>query len=493
MLTHERTNEKIIEPLLFELSQPGHNPGRLPEVDVPAADVPAGLTRADLPLPEVSEIDLVRHFTRLSQLNFSVDTHFYPLGSCTMKYNPRVNDWAATLPGFLMLHPYQPEATAQGALRLLYELQQDLGAIAGLPGVTLQPSAGAHGELTGVLIIMAYHRARGDEKRTRILVPDSAHGTNPATAAMVGYSVTHIPTDARGNLDLDTLRAEMDDTVAGIMLTNPNTLGLFEENILTVTSLVHERGGLVYCDGANMNAVLGIARPGDLGCDILHYNLHKTFSVPHGGGGPGAGGTAVRADLIPFLPAPVVARRDDASGPEYYLDYDRPHSIGRVRAFYGNFGNAVRGYTYIRSLGPDGLRAVSENAVLNANYIRARLTGVYDLPYDRICMHEAVFSGRQQAKLGVRTLDIAKRLIDFGIHPPTVYFPLIVEEALMIEPTETETRATLDTFIEAMTRIAREAQETPDLVKEAPHTTPISRPDDVAAARKPVVRWQAGG
>ena len=493
MLTHERTNEKIIEPLLFELSQPGHNPGRLPEVDVPAADVPAGLTRADLPLPEVSEIDLVRHFTRLSQLNFSVDTHFYPLGSCTMKYNPRVNDWAATLPGFLMLHPYQPEATAQGALRLLYELQQDLGAIAGLPGVTLQPSAGAHGELTGVLIIMAYHRARGDEKRTRILVPDSAHGTNPATAAMVGYSVTHIPTDARGNLDLDTLRAEMDDTVAGIMLTNPNTLGLFEENILTVTSLVHERGGLVYCDGANMNAVLGIARPGDLGCDILHYNLHKTFSVPHGGGGPGAGGTAVRADLIPFLPAPVVARRDDASGPEYYLDYDRPHSIGRVRAFYGNFGNAVRGYTYIRSLGPDGLRAVSENAVLNANYIRARLTGVYDLPYDRICMHEAVFSGRQQAKLGVRTLDIAKRLIDFGIHPPTVYFPLIVEEALMIEPTETETRATLDTFIEVMTRIAREAQETPDLVKEAPHTTPISRPDDVAAARKPVVRWQAGG
>ena len=493
MLTHERTNEKIIEPLLFELSQPGHNPGRLPEVDVPAADLPVELTRADLPLPEVSEIDLVRHFTRLSQLNFSVDTHFYPLGSCTMKYNPRVNDWAATLPGFLMLHPYQPEATTQGALRLLYELQQDLGAIAGLPGVTLQPSAGAHGELTGVLIIMAYHRARGDEKRTRILVPDSAHGTNPATAAMVGYSVTHIPTDARGNLDLDTLRAEMDDTVAGIMLTNPNTLGLFEENILTVTSLIHERGGLVYCDGANMNAVLGITRPGDLGCDILHYNLHKTFSVPHGGGGPGAGGTAVRADLAPFLPTPVVARRDDASGPEYYLDYDRPHSIGRIRAFYGNFGNAVRGYTYIRSLGPDGLRAVSENAVLNANYIRARLTGVYDLPYDRICMHEAVFSGRQQAKLGVRTLDIAKRLIDFGIHPPTVYFPLIVEEALMIEPTETETRATLDTFIEAMTRIAREAQETPDLVKEAPHTTPISRPDDVAAARKPVVRWQAGG
>jgi len=491
MLTHAITNEKIIEPLLFELSQPGHNPGRLPELDVPATELPAELTRADLPLPEVSEIDLVRHFTRLSQLNFSVDTHFYPLGSCTMKYNPKVNDWAATLPGFLMLHPYQPEATTQGALRLLYGLQQDLGEIAGLPGVTLQPSAGAHGELTGVLIIMAYHRARGDEKRTRILVPDSAHGTNPATAAMVGYSVTHIPTDARGNLDLDTLRAEMDDTVAGIMLTNPNTLGLFEENILTVTSLIHERGGLIYCDGANMNAVLGIARPGDLGCDILHYNLHKTFSVPHGGGGPGAGGTAVRADLAPFLPTPVVARREGADGPEYTLDYDRPQSIGRVRAFYGNFGNAVRGYTYIRSLGPDGLRAVSENAVLNANYIRARLMGVYDLPYDRICMHEAVFSGRQQAKLGVRTLDIAKRLIDFGIHPPTVYFPLIVEEALMIEPTETETRATLDTFIEVMTRIAREAEETPELVKEAPHNTPIGRTDDVAAARKPVVRWQA--
>ncbi len=491
MLTRETTSETVIEPLLFEMNAPGHNPGRLPaELDVPAADLPDDLRRADLPLPEVSEIQVVRHFTRLSQLNFSVDTNFYPLGSCTMKYNPKVNDWAAGLTGFLQLHPYQPEATAQGALRMMYELQTNLGEIAGLPGVTLQPSAGAHGELTGVLIIMAYHRANGDTRRTRVLVPDSAHGTNPATAAMVGCTVTHLPTDSRGNLDFDALEREMDDTVAAIMLTNPNTLGLFEERIQDVTALVHERGGLVYCDGANMNAMLGIARPGDLGCDVLHYNLHKTFSVPHGGGGPGAGGTAVAAKLAPFLPAPVVAKRDTPNGPQYYLDYDRPQSIGRVRAFYGNFGNAVRGYAYLRSLGAHGLRAVSENAVLNANYIRARLTGVYDLPYARVCKHEVVFSGRRQAKLGVRTLDIAKRLVDFGIHPPTVYFPLIVEEALMIEPTETETRQTLDHFVATMERIAREAEETPDLVKEAPHTTPIGRPDDVAAARKPVVRWQ---
>ncbi len=491
METQELTTEKIGEPLLFELSEPGRETGRLPvEMDVPEAELPADLVRAQLPLPEVSEIQLVRHFTRLSQLNFSVDTNFYPLGSCTMKYNPKVNDWAAALPGFTGIHPYQPQETVQGALEMMYELQRILGEVAGLPAVTLQPSAGAHGELTGVLIIMAYHRARGDTKRTRILVPDSAHGTNPATAAMVGYTVTHLPTDARGNMDLEVLRQEMDDTVAGLMLTNPSTLGLFEDQILDVTALVHERGGLVYCDGANMNAMIGIARPGDLGCDILHYNLHKTFSVPHGGGGPGAGGTAVAERLAPFLPTPLVARRDGSNGPQYYLDYDRPQSIGRVRAFYGNFGNAVRGYAYMRSLGASGMREVAENAVLNANYIRVNLNDVYDLPFDRVCKHEAVFSGRRQAKLGVKTLDIAKRLIDFGIHPPTVYFPLIVEEALMIEPTETETKATLDNFIEVMRRIAREAEETPSLVKEAPHTTPISRPDDVAAARKPVVRWQ---
>ena len=491
MLTRETTSEKIIEPLLFEMSTPGHDAGRLPaELDVPAAELPQELQRADLPLPDMSEVQVVRHFTRLSQLNFSVDTHFYPLGSCTMKYNPKVNDWAAALTGFTHIHPYQPEATAQGALAMLYHLQYILGEIAGLPNVTLQPSAGAHGELTGLLVIMGYHRGRGDLKRTRVLVPDSAHGTNPATAAMCGCTVTHIPTDSRGNLDYAVLEREMDDTVAAIMLTNPNTLGLFEERILDVTALVHSRGGFVYCDGANMNAVLGIARPGDLGCDVLHYNLHKTFTVPHGGGGPGAGGTAVCDTLAPYLPAPLVARRDGPTGPEYYLDYDRPQSIGRVRAFYGNFGNAIRGYSYLRSMGAAGVREVSENAVLNANYIRVSLAGVFDLPYDRVCKHEVVFSGRRQARQGVRTLDIAKRLIDHGIHPPTVYFPLIVEEALMIEPTETETRETLDNFVATMKRIAREAEETPELVKEAPHTTPISRPDDVAAARKPVLRWQ---
>ena len=491
MLTRETTSEKIVEPLLFEMSTPGHNAGRLPaDLDVPAAELPQELKRADLPLPDVSEVQVVRHFTRLSQLNFSVDTHFYPLGSCTMKYNPKVNDWAAGLTGFTQIHPYQPENTVQGALEMMYHLQTMLGEIAGLPAVTLQPSAGAHGELTGLLVIMAYHRARGDTKRKRVLVPDSAHGTNPATAAMVGCSVTSFHTDSEGDLDFDLLKDQMDDTVAALMITNPNTLGLFEKEILEVTELVHQWGGFVYCDGANMNAMLGIARPGDLGCDVLHYNLHKTFTVPHGGGGPGAGGTAVRDTLAPFLPAPLVARRDGPNGPEYYLDYDRPQSIGRVRAFYGNFGNAVRGYSYLRSMGATGVREVSENAVLNANYIRVSLADVFDLPYDRICKHEAVFSGRRQARLGVRTLDIAKRLIDHGIHPPTVYFPLIVEEALMIEPTETETLETLDHFVATMKRIAREAEETPELVKEAPHTTPISRPDDVAAARKPVLRWQ---
>lgn len=491
MLTRETTSEKIIEPLLFEMNIAGHDPGRLPAtLDVPAAELPAHLLRDELPLPELSEVQVIRHFTRLSQLNYSVDTHFYPLGSCTMKYNPKVNDWAAGLTGFTQLHPYQPESTVQGALEMMYNLQYILGEIAGLPAVTLQPSAGAHGELTGLLVIMAYHRARGDTKRKRILVPDSAHGTNPATAAMVGYSVTPFPTDSEGDLDFELLKRDMDETVAGMMLTNPNTLGLFEKEILEVTELVHEWGGFVYCDGANMNAMLGIARPGDLGCDVLHYNLHKTFTVPHGGGGPGAGGTAVTEKLAPFLPVPIVGKREGPNGPEYYLDYDRPQSVGRVRAFYGNFANSVRGYSYLRSMGARGLREVSENAVLNANYIRAGLTGVYDLPYDRSCKHEVVFSGRRQAKQGVRTLDIAKRLIDFGIHPPTVYFPLIVEEAMMIEPTETETKETLDHFIEVMKRIAREVEETPDLVKEAPHTTPISRPDDVAAARKPIVRWQ---
>jgi len=483
----------MTEPLIFELDSPGAGTPRLPELDVPPAPLPDGYVREDLPIPELSEVDVVRHFTRLSQLNFGVDTVFYPLGSCTMKYNPKVNDQMARLPGFAQVHPYQDPATVQGALRLMYELQVFLGEIAGLPAVTLQPAAGAHGELTGVMIIWAYHRHRGDTKRTRILVPDSAHGTNPASAAMCGYTVTTLPSDHRGNVDLDALTKEMDDTVAGLMLTNPNTLGLFEEHICQVAEVVHSRGGLIYCDGANMNALLGTARPGDLGMDILHYNLHKTFSTPHGGGGPGAGATAVTRELAPFLPVPIVAKREpdpQSPIPTYYLDYDRPLSIGRVRAFYGNFANMVRGYTYIRTMGGSGLRAASEDAVLNANYLRVKLQEDYHLPYDRPCMHEVVFSGKRQKGLGVRTLDIAKRLIDFGFHPPTIYFPLIVEEALMIEPTETERRSTLDAFIEAMREIAREAREAPEVVHEAPHRAPITRLDEVTAARKPDLCWK---
>ena len=473
------------EPLIFELSVPGRRGVELPPLDVPEAELPPDeYLRDDLPLPEVSEVDVVRHFTRLSQLNFAVDIGFYPLGSCTMKYNPKINDAIANLPGFLHLHPYQDEATVQGMLRLMYELQEWLGEIAGLPAVTLQPSAGAHGELTGVLIIHAYHTSKGRQRKV-ILVPDSAHGTNPATAAMVGYQTVSIPTDPNGNLDLEALKAALNEDVAGLMITNPSTLGLFEEHILEVAEAVHSVDGLIYMDGANMNAMVGVAKPGDLGMDILHYNLHKTFSVPHGGGGPGAGATAVRADLARFLPVPVVAK----DGDRYYLDYDRPESIGRVRAFYGNVNNMVRGYVYMRMLGNEGLNDMSRLAVLNANYIRALLKGVYYLPYDRICKHEVVFSGKWQAKKGVRTLDIAKRLIDFGIHPPTIYFPLIVEEALMIEPTETESKDTLDRFVEVMRRIAEEAETNPDVVCSAPHVTPVKRLDEARAARRPVLRW----
>ncbi len=479
-------HDKVLEPLLFEIGKPGRANNYVPELDVPEAPLPADYTRESLPLPEVSELDVIRHFTRLSQLNFSIDTNFYPLGSCTMKYNPRIHEVTARLPGFLWLHPYQDESTVQGALQLMYELQEMLGEIAGLPYVTLQPAAGAHGELTGLLVIRAYHLHNGDTHRKYVLVPDSAHGTNPATAAMCGYQVIEIPSDRRGNMDLQALQKALNDEVVGLMLTNPSTLGLFEEHILEMTALVHEAGGLVYCDGANMNAMLGVAKPGELGCDVLHYNLHKTFTTPHGGGGPGAGATAVSETLAPFLPVPVVAR--DKAG-RYYLDYDRPLTIGRVRAFYGNFGNIVRGYTYIRQQGRTGLKEVSLNAVLNANYLLARLRGAYDLPYDRHCMHEVVFSGKRQARLGVRTLDIAKRLLDFGFHAPTIYFPLIVEEAIMIEPTETESKETLDAFVEAMLQIAREAEETPEVVKEAPHNTPVSRVDEVSAARHPNLRW----
>jgi len=483
----------MTEPLLFELTSSGRVGCRLPGVDVPEADLPEDLLREDLALPELSEREVVQHFTRLSQLNFSVDTGFYPLGSCTMKYNPKMHEDVARYPGFTQIHPWQDESTVQGALQLMCELQGYLGEITGLPAVSLQPVAGAHGELTGMLIIRAYHLERGDEDRNTVLVPDSAHGTNPATAAMCGYRVVTVPSDSRGNIDVQELERLMDESVAGLMLTNPNTLGLFEEHILEVAEIVHGAGGLIYCDGANMNALLGIAKPGELGTDVLHLNLHKTFSTPHGGGGPGGGATAVTEELGPFLPLPVVARREakeaGAGRSEYYLDYDRPLSIGPVSGFFGNFGVMVKAYAYLRSLGDSGLREVSEDAVLNANYLLHRLKEYYDLPYDRPCLHECVFSGTVQAKLGVHTIDIAKRLIDLGFHPPTVYFPLIVDEALMIEPTETESVETLDAFVAAMRQIAREAEEEPHVVRSAPQSTPVGRLDEVAAARKLNLRW----
>jgi glycine dehydrogenase subunit 2 len=472
--------------LIYELGSPGRMAASLPALDVPASLLPDGMLRADLPLPEVSEIEVVRHFTRLSQMNHAVDTGFYPLGSCTMKYNPKVNDRAIALPGFQNIHPYQDEMTVQGALLLMYELQQFLGEIAGLPGVTLQPAAGAHGEFTGMLIIRAYHLARGDTKRTKVIIPDSAHGTNPATSAMGGYEVVEVKSDARGNVDLAALRAIADDTTVGIMLTNPNTLGLFDENVREVCKIIHNCGGLVYGDGANLNAIMGIVRPGDLGFDVIHMNLHKTFAVPHGGGGPGSGPVCVTKALAKFLPDPVVERTADG----LYTLARPAQSIGRVKSFYGQFAALVRAYVYIRMLGAAGLREAAENAVLNANYLMAHLKDVYDLPYTRTCKHEFVLSGSRQTQYGVRTLDIAKRLMDFGIHPPTVYFPLIVPEAMMIEPTETETKETMDEFIAVMRQIAQEAQSTPELLHSAPHSTPVGRMDEVRAAREPILRWK---
>ncbi|MHB1132000.1 MAG: aminomethyl-transferring glycine dehydrogenase subunit GcvPB [Chloroflexota bacterium] len=484
---------KIVEPTIFELSQPGRTSQPVGGADVPerplAELLPGIALRASLPLPEVTEVEVTRHFTHLSQLNYSVDTGLYPLGSCTMKYNPKVNEETAALSGFAAAHPYLPEAASQGALRLMWELQSYLAEIGGMDACTLQPSAGAQGELSGMLMVRAYHRARGEDQRHVVLVPDSAHGTNPASAAMVGYRVQTVASNERGGVDLEALRARLDGNVAAFMITIPNTLGLFDENICEIARLVHEAGGLVYADGANMNAVLGRAKLGQMGCDVMHFNLHKTFSTPHGGGGPGAGPVAVKAHLAPFLPLPQVARREEVGGREvFYLDCDRPQSIGRVRSFYGNFGVLVRAYTYIRSLGAEGLRAVSENAVLNANYLLSRLRQAYDLPYDRRCMHEFVLSGRRQKAQGARTLDIAKRIIDYGFYPPTIYFPLIVEEALMIEPTETESKQTLDSFVEAMLAIAAEAQSQPELLREAPHHSPVGRLDETRAARQPVLK-----
>ncbi len=462
---------------------------RYPEPDVPRFDLPAEFQREELPLPEISELDVIRHYTRLSQLNYSIDTGYYPLGSCTMKYNPKINEDVARLPGFAFSHPLQPVETVQGNLALMYTLQEWLKEIGGFTGVTLQPAAGAHGELTGVLIIRAYHQARGDDQRNKILIPDSAHGTNPATSAMSGMRVVEIKSDARGNIDLETLRAECDQTLAGLMLTNPNTLGLFDEHVEEVIRLVHAAGGLVYGDGANMNALLGIVRPGDLGIDVLHYNLHKTFSTPHGGGGPGSGPVGVAKHLVDFLPAPIVGileEGDDDLPPLYGL-ITPSKSIGRMKAFHGHFGMMVRAFTYIAMHGPDGLRKIAEYAVLNANYLLALLKDTYYLPYDRVCMHEFVLEGRWADAPDIHALDIAKRLMDYKFHPPTNYFPLIVHEALMIEPTETESKETLDFFAETLIKIAAEAHTTPELLKEAPHNTPVGRLDEVKAAKELVL------
>jgi glycine dehydrogenase subunit 2 len=490
--------------LLFELSHPGRRCHRLPACDVPVAEakdlLPASALAAEPPaLPEVGEIDLVRHFVNLSTRNMSIDTNFYPLGSCTMKYNPKRHERLAALPGMAGVHPLQLDASCQGMLELLWHLQNILAEIAGLDTVTLQPAAGAQGELTALLVAAAYFRDRG-EKRSRVLIPDSAHGTNPASAALAGFDAVPVKSNARGLVDLNDLRAKLDERTAVFMITNPNTLGLFDDQIAAITDLLHRQGALVYLDGANMNAILGITRPGDFGVDMMHYNVHKTFTGPHGAGGPGAGPIAVRSHLAPYLPTPLVARAGGPDSPlplagreacpsqRYYLDYDRPKSIGRVRSFFGNVGILVRGYCYIRTLGPAGLREVSENAVLNANYLLARIKHAYEVPYGDRCMHEFVASARNlRRERKISAMDVGKRLLDYGYHAPTVYFPLVVPEAIMIEPTETESRQTLDAFAAALLKIR---EEDADFLHDAPHTLGISRPDEVKAAKEPILRWK---
>jgi glycine dehydrogenase subunit 2 len=481
---------KLDQPsLLFESSRPGRTTAILPGSDVPDRPLSSLIPEehqasAPPPLPELGELDVVRHYTNLSTLNMSIDGNFYPLGSCTMKYNPKRNERLAALPGFASQHPYQDENTLQGLLQILFELQEMLAEIAGLHAVSLQPAAGAHGELTALLVAAAYFRDRG-ERRTQVLIPDSAHGTNPASAHLAGFEAVTIKSNHQGLVDLDDFRAKLSDQTAVFMMTNPNTLGLFDPQIGTIAALLHERGGLLYLDGANMNAILGIVRPGDMGVDLMHYNPHKTFSGPHGGGGPGAGPIAVREHLAPYLPAPVVARAGDGT---YRLDHDRPQSIGRVRSFFGNTGVLFRAYCYIRSQGPDGLKQVAQHAVLNANYLMHLVRDVYPVHYPGRCMHEFVASARSNAReRGIRAMDIAKRLIDSNFHAPTVYFPLIVPEAIMIEPTETESRETLESFARVIRSIA---QEDPQLLHDAPHTTPISRPDEVKATKTPVLKWK---
>lgn len=476
-------------PLVFERSRPGRTAYRLPDLDVPVESVDdLGVYARKQParLPELSEVDVVRHYTALSTRNHGVDSGFYPLGSCTMKYNPKRNERAARLPGFAQIHPYQPESTVQGALALLHRLQLDLAEITGMEAVSLQPAAGAQGEWTGLMMISAYHYDRR-QHRDKVLVPDSSHGTNPASVSMAGLKAVTIPSTPEGAVDLAALRAAVGPDTAALMLTNPSTLGLFEQDILEIAKIVHDAGGLLYYDGANANAILGQTRPGDMGFDVVHLNLHKTFSTPHGGGGPGAGPVGVKSHLAPYLPKPLVVQAVDG---QFHLDWNRPQSIGKVKGFYGNFGVLVRAYAYIRTMGPDGLKQVSESAVLSANYLMKRLSLAYDVPFRRICKHEFVLSGRRQKKQGVKTLDIAKRLLDFGIHPPTIYFPLIVEECLMIEPTESESLETLDEFADIMLQIAKEVESNPEHVKSAPHRTVVGRLDETKAARSPVLHYE---
>ncbi|MCC7117001.1 MAG: aminomethyl-transferring glycine dehydrogenase subunit GcvPB [Anaerolineales bacterium] len=481
---------KIVEPTIFELSTPGRRGVTMPAVDVPETALPPKeFLRSELPLPELAEVDVVRHYMQLSKFNYNVDAGFYPLGSCTMKYNPKINEDTCRLPGFLFTHPLQPIETTQGNLVLMYEMQEWLKEISGFAGVTLQPAAGAQGEFAGVLMMRAYHNLRGDDKRIKMLIPDAAHGTNPASVGMLGMTVVTIPSDDRGNVDLKALEAACDETVVGMMLTNPNTLGMFDEHIEQVIALVHGCGGLMYGDGANLNALLGIVRPGDLGFDVMHFNLHKTFSVPHGGGGPGCGPVGVGPKLVDFLPSPLVgiveAETDDV--PPLYGFVTPKQSIGRMKAFHGHFGGGlVRAYTYIAMHGPDGLKDIAQYAVLNANYLQARLRDTYHIPFDRICMHEFVMEGQFEGS-PIRALDISKRLMDFNFHPPTNYFPLIVHEALMIEPTETENKATLDRFADVLIQIAEEAKTQPELLQNAPNDTLFGRMDEVKAARELVL------
>ncbi|MEO7649942.1 MAG: aminomethyl-transferring glycine dehydrogenase subunit GcvPB [Bryobacteraceae bacterium] len=490
MINKVRPHYTQNELLLFEMSSPGKRGYQLPELDVPAVDAKELLGEGSVRdaiegFPEVSEVEAIRHFTRLSTWNYAIDLGLYPLGSCTMKYNPRVNELVARLEGLAWAHPYQPESLSQGAMEVIAKLEQALLEITGMDAVTLQPAAGAHGELTGILLIRALLEKRGNPRK-KILIPDSAHGTNPATAAIAGYAVENIRSNAMGEIDLEALANAVDSDVAAMMVTNPNTIGVFEQDIAKAAEILHSKGAMMYMDGANMNALVGMARPGDFGVDVMHINLHKTFSTPHGGGGPGGGPVAVKKSLEPFLPTTRLRR----AGKKWTFDYKRPKSIGRVRAFYGNFGVLVRALAYILAHGGNGLRNATMDAVLNANYIRKRLEPYFDLPYKAPNMHEVVFSDDRQAKLGVRTGEIAKRLIDYGFHPYTVSFPLIVHGALMIEPTETESKQELDLFIEAMISIAKEIETDPQLVKTAPHSTRTSKVDEVTAARKPIVRWK---